>query len=704
MQKICLSGPWRVSKDLGVQAKANKPGYDDSGWLPVRVPGHWQDVPQLTDNTEPLLYRRTFQLEEVPPPGASARLRFDGVFYYAQAWVNGRFVGEHQGYFDPAAFEVAPRLVAGENVVLVEVSCPHTPEATRDMITGSFSHSDARNPAAVPGGIWRDVWLEIYPGGVAPDQLAVTAVPDLRNDGTAASALVGFTLACSAAAATTVQWTATVAPETWEGPALTVSGSQALHRGLGRLQGSLTIPEPRLWWTWDQGEPELYRLTLEVTVPGGEPLRLEQVFGVRKIAHEDNLYHLNGCKLFLRGGNYLPADLRLARATRAGYERDFDLMRGANLNCMRVTGHIERPEFYELASRRGILLWQDFPLQWGYARSVQPEADRQVGEMVRLLGNWPAIAVWCCHAKPLGPEPAPGEGAAGYRLRAMGWNWNRDALAPALARTVKKLDETRPVVAHTGDGRLQSVAELDRLLKKKRPPQLRLVSEYGTQAFPDAESTRQFVRGQWPRLEWHELTDRYLLQQTALDRNVPPTHYETFPAYIAGTQQYQAEFLKRSTEALRRLKYRPCGGAMAYNFADCSPGVTWSVLDYWRRPKAGYYALRDAFAPVHIMAEWPSAPFLAGKPMGVWVTAVNDSHRPVAGSWRWRVEAPGRVIAEGGGELELPADGVWDKTVQCLLPSDLSSPTGTLVLELEVAGEPPVTNRYDLQFTGAGGK
>jgi hypothetical protein len=45
----------------------------------------------------------------------------------------------------------------------------------------------------------------------------------------------------------------------------------------------------------------------------------------------------------------------------------------------------------------GMLVWQDFPLQWSYARTIRKQAVRQAREAVDLLGHHPSVAVWCAH-------------------------------------------------------------------------------------------------------------------------------------------------------------------------------------------------------------------------------------------------------------------------------------------------------------------
>ena len=46
---------------------------------------------------------------------------FKGVDYRAQVFVNGAFVGAHEGFFAPFEFDCTPQLRAGRNTLLVKV-------------------------------------------------------------------------------------------------------------------------------------------------------------------------------------------------------------------------------------------------------------------------------------------------------------------------------------------------------------------------------------------------------------------------------------------------------------------------------------------------------------------------------------------------------------------------------------------------------
>src|SRR3546814_18704123 len=71
---------------------------DESGWEPITAPGHWRSTAAFADHDGPLLHRARF----AQPPGAGDRrwwLRFAGVFYAGDEWLDGPHPSHTQGYF-----------------------------------------------------------------------------------------------------------------------------------------------------------------------------------------------------------------------------------------------------------------------------------------------------------------------------------------------------------------------------------------------------------------------------------------------------------------------------------------------------------------------------------------------------------------------------------------------------------------------------
>ena len=209
----------------------------------------------------------------------------------------------------------------------------------------------------------------------------------------------------------------------------------------------------------------------------------------------------------------------------------------ANLDLLRIHAHVTRPEFYDAADAAGLLLWQDFPLQWGYSRGARKQAARQAREMVDLLGHHPSIGIWCAHNEPLAVDFQPGERDPPARdvrewARAMFLpSWNKDVLD----RSVEPRDpqgrpdprgrrRTRAILPGIGSGGHRH-ALLLRLVPRPRwtasrrrcrrfPRLARFVSEFGAQAVPDSAEFMQPER--WPDLDWDDLFEHHACQKRLL--------------------------------------------------------------------------------------------------------------------------------------------------------------------------------------------
>jgi beta-mannosidase len=86
---------------------------------------------------------------------------------------------------------------------------------------------------------------------------------------------------------------------------------------------------------------------------------------------------------------------------------------------------------------------------------------------------------------------------------------------------------------------------------------------------------------------------------------------ESLEDYIYATQFIQAEALASAVRSWRRRWQGPgreyVAGALVWQLNDCWPVTSWAVVDYWRRPKPAYYALKREMAPLVLGLASPSA-------------------------------------------------------------------------------------------------
>ena len=104
----------------------------------------------------PLLYRTRFELD-AGPAGARHWVVLDGVFYQADVFLDGAYLGDPEGYFFPHSYEITDLARLGaEHVLAVEVACsPPTDRRAKRNLTGIFQHWDCMDPTWNPGGLWR---------------------------------------------------------------------------------------------------------------------------------------------------------------------------------------------------------------------------------------------------------------------------------------------------------------------------------------------------------------------------------------------------------------------------------------------------------------------------------------------------------------------------------------------------------------------
>ncbi len=711
-----LSEGWQAAlADDDLRRSYQAADFDDAGWEPVTVPGHWRSTPAFAEADGPLLQRCRF---EAPRPAAGRRawLTFEGLFYQGDVWLDGGYLGDTEGYFVPHTFEVTEALRdRAEHALAVEVTCnPERDPTAKHNLTGVFQQGECLDPAWNPGGIWRPVRLT----ETGPVRIAKLRV--LCREATHERAVVAFRATLDSDDARSVRVRTELG-------ALDHGFDQPLAAGANEVEWTVTVERPDLWWPRALGAPVLHdvRVAVEVASGGGsgdgrnhdsaggavsDDRRLRT--GLRRVRLRRWICSVNGERLFLKGANLAPTRMALGEATADELARDVELAQDAGLDLLRLHAHVARPETYAAADERGMLLWQDLPLQRGYTRGVRHQAVRQAREAVDLLGHHPSIAVWCGHDEPLKVETPPdvwSDPAASRRLAvrtAVGQqlpSWNKTVLDASVKRALDKADGTRPVIAHSGV--LPHVPQLDGTdthlffgwyrgdvrdlasAARAMPKLVRFVSELGAQAVPSDPGAAFCEPERWPDLDWDRLAEHHGMQKGVFDRRVPPAGFETFAEWRDATQRYQAEVIRRQVEVLRRLKYRPAGGFAQFHLADAHPAVSWSVLGHDRVPKLGYEALREACRPVVVVADRLPPTVMPGQALALDVHVVSDRREPVE-----RAKVAARLTWPGGEHMwrwtgDVPADACARVgTLQFVVPDA----EGTLSLAL-VLHEPPAT-------------
>ncbi|MDP8222984.1 MAG: glycoside hydrolase family 2 TIM barrel-domain containing protein [Candidatus Lernaella stagnicola] len=700
-----LHGSW----ELAPVSRSQTPPESVSNWLQMDVPSHWQMHPELRNHAGFTLYRKRFSYKA--KKGARSHLVLPGIFYYSSVFLNGRRLGDHEGYFTPQRYDITD-VLAKDNELVIEVHCPDEKERNnKRMITGVFSHWDCLDPTTNPGGIW--LAPEIHTSGGAHIDLCLFQTDDL--DGEDAHTTTRLEIVAQEKAAVKIH--VELIPIDFEGKSYAFVHEIELDEGHNTLAYSHILEEPSLWWTHDRGRPNLY--SLKVTIKQGRKVSdvYEAEVGIRTVHWDNWIFSLNGQRLYLKGNNQPPTDTRLATVTYEDCERDIRLAKQANLNILRVHAHVDHPDFYRAADREGLLLWQDFPLQWSYRREILPIAQRMIADMGRGLFNHPSIAIWCCHNEPIylveTDDETPSE--IFKTVFTLGiWGWNRDVLDPALKDALAAVDPTRFVNEHSGKVWLpwqkgtdthfyfgwyrvqgRSMWAFDRLIKRL-PKNLVFNTEFGAQSLPNLESCKKFMAAQIENVDWAELEYRHSLQKALLDHWVGLKQPD-LATLIEKSQNYQSEMTRHYIDRFRRVKYAPNGGVMPFMFTDPNPAIQWSVLDYWRKPKKSYFALQKAMRPVYAFVAM-DRPIRKthGKPLQIEAYVVNDTLEDLGalGLTLTVTDASGSHVAEHHFSANVGPDS---PAIHLATIDESPESPGTYTVTISIDGDEESVNIYTFQ-------
>ncbi|MER7463006.1 sugar-binding domain-containing protein [Streptomyces sp. NPDC097981] len=367
-------------------AAVSAPGYRTAGWYPAgprstvlaalvadgKYPDPFYSTNQqripAADFAVPWWFRAEFTVDDT---SSRTYLDFSGVVSAADVFVNGQQIATASavvGAYTRHEFDVTGLVRAGANAVAFRIQ-PNNPR--KNLTMGWLDW--LQPPPDENMGIVRDVLLRrggpvalrdahvltslALPSPVTAD---LTVKAQVRNDSAGA-----VTATVSGAIGTGIAFRRDVPLRAHETKTVAFSPADTPQLHLG---------SPRVWWPAGMGAQELYALDLTVTVPGADTAagagtgalsdRSRHGFGIRSVQAPLNgdgarQYSVNGRPLLIRGAGWSPDELLrwdpVYTEDRVAYARDL------GLNTLRLEGHLEPDEFFDLADRYGILTlpgWQ----------------------------------------------------------------------------------------------------------------------------------------------------------------------------------------------------------------------------------------------------------------------------------------------------------------------------------------------------------
>ena len=429
---LSLDGDWRFATDPKKNGESEKwfvPEYDDTAWQVVSVPHTWNVMEEYSKFNGLGWYRYHLAVPETLRD-MHLRLRFQAVFYLTRIWVNGIYVGEHEGGYTPFEFDVSTLLKSGQqNIITVQVDNEIGPARIPAELSTGWSF-DWWNY----GGIVRSVSLEatnpVYITGqqitATPhltgmdeaDQAEITSIVEIKNTSQGQfDGLLNFSVL--------QEDNRQVVFASDSGEVVSLAPGQTLSFNV-----SATLTDPRLWHF---DHPNLYLLKVSVKKDGQAIHQLESVFGIRLVKLNDGQMLFNGEPVRLVGVTCHADSPQFGLAESVQImAADYDDIKKLNEVLSRPVHYPQAEFILDYADRHGILLIPEVPAwQLGALQMTMPKMQalekQQLREMINSEYNHPAIWAWS-----IGNEIAS-ETPEGH------------VFVKEMIAYVKTLDPTRPV-------------------------------------------------------------------------------------------------------------------------------------------------------------------------------------------------------------------------------------------------------------------
>ena len=633
VQTTELSSGWafvsanQVSPDGAAIAQ---PGFDVSDWYPVTLPAtvmaglvangvysgifddtNLQSVPDLTKQN--WWYRGEFA---VPASGAGQQywLRFKGIAYRAQIWLNGALVDSsaigtlvnheynvtswiHPGATNALALRITPPASAGTNL--------------------SFWYVDWNpRPPDMNAGIWGKVLLDATGPVALRDPYVKTVLPLPATDS------ADLTVYVDAANGSSDPVTGTLSGQVTKAgfPSITFSQSVTLAAHERREIAfdpvaftQLHVDDPALWWPLNLGRPELYDLQLAFTIDGQQSDLESARFGIRQFTdyitpsiygHTYRGYRVNGQNVLIRGADYV-WDM-LIRTPPAANLAHMTYVKDMGLNLLRFEGILGNEDLYDLADESGVMLMPGYVCCTYWAQySAWTAQDRLVANastesQMRLLRAHPSALVWAYGSDELPPASV----LTPWKSIATRLHWQN----PTLDNVASYNNPGGSVPKMNGPYAWEPPVYW--YVDTTKGGAFGFCAEQGGESVPPEETLQRFLSpaNRWPigpaygyhsgpspfdNLNWYSLavSNRYGAAST-------------LTSYADRAQLLNYESERAQFEAYAANAYTLAQGTVYWMLDNAWPSVHWNLYDYFFKPGGGYFGTKKALEPIHILYDY----------------------------------------------------------------------------------------------------
>ena len=631
---LILKDGWQmqsVLKDPSPASTVSQYTFQPKGWYHISVPTtiiggllankvykfdpfYGMNFEKLNDPAldHPWWFRKTFTLPATQN-GRDVVLKLHGINYKANVWLNGVKIMDSTQAKNPfrlISINITKNIKPGANVLALEILRPFDPNKKSGDL--AIDYADwLHYPPDYNGGIINDVELDTYDRVGIQYPLVTTAfdLPSLKVAHLSVDAVVS-------------NYSANPQDVTVKGR---INGDvtflQQVHLNPHEIKNvtfspaayhQLNISNPRIWWPWQYGKPELNKVELSVIRDGATSNTITENFGIRQITtklidEQSREFIVNGKPIMLRGAAWSPDIFQRRSAKRQ--EQEIKLYRDMNMNVVRSEGKLEDDNFYALCDKYGLLVisgwmccgtWQ-YPENWDFAkRQAAMSSDSTV---MYWLRNKASVAAWF-NGSDMPPTDSTVERDYLKIESALKWP---DALISSASAGVSKV--TGPSgVKMAGPYEWVPPIYWETDTAKKYGGMWSFATEISPgPSIPPYESLIKFIPKDslwYTSADWNyhcgtqSFGNTKIFNDALINRYGKATNIKNYLA-MAQAQNYEAH--RAMMEAYGLHKYHTATGVVQWMGSNPWPGLIWHTYDYYLYPAGTYFGIKKSLEPLHIM-------------------------------------------------------------------------------------------------------
>ncbi len=647
-------------------------------WQTVTVPYYFGPI-----GTAVSYYRTVFTLSKQSSDKA-VYLHFDGVDYIAEVFLNGSFLGAHEGFFGAFEFDATPYLHDGENILVVTVrndyvyggnqgptAVPVRLEGDKMYAATGFGYDDAELGwhHCPPGmGICQGVSVEVRPRIFLSDLYVRPLVEtseceiwcEIHNsdylppkDIKLSYSIYGRNFEKTVLG--NYEYTPITFKDAFRGDIVSISDLEnpekmtdamklTFHKGANLVKLRFPMKNSRLW---SPDTPFLYEAQISLSVDDKKTDTQTSVFGMRSFTEDmestpKGMFYLNGESIRLRGANTMGYEQQdVLRGDDDMLLYDMLMAKACNMNFLRLTQRPVQKEIYALCDTIGLMLQTDLPLFTVMRRTKFAEGIRQSEEMEKLIrGHASSILISYMN------EPMANGGNRPHRHLV---REEMEAFFDACDTAVHLLNPDRVIKHIDGDydppdstlpdnhvyctwynGHGVDMGRLHRgYWLGVKEGWYYGCGEFGAEGLDPEPLMRARYPKEWmpQTLEEEKTWDPGRIKD-AQSGNMHFFYYDTQESladWVRESHKHQAFGTKLQTEAFRR---DPNMITFALHlFIDAWPsGWMKTVVDCERNPKPAFFTYRDALTPLMVSIRNDRKTYFSGEKANIELFICNDTH------------------------------------------------------------------------------